>query len=682
MYLFVGKFFCVYVHTTAFTITAVRAASAIRQSYIKSLLRCDIAYFDECSAGSVATQISSNADLIQNGLSEKLGVLFQGLAMLVSAYVVAFTRNWKLSLVVATTMPAVIIAVGITVMIDAKLEAKILEVYAKAGGLVEEALSSIKIITAFEAGDKIQKRYDEYLDQAKGYGMKKGPVLGVQYSSEFFVMYCAYALAFFVGIKFLYEGNGLNGGTIITVLFSVLIGTSSLTMVAPSIGEFTKAAAAATKVFEVIDRKPNIDPLSDEGLKPEPGPGSLQLRDLSFTYPARPTVKVLQGLSMDFEAGKTTAIVGPSGSGKSTIVGLIERWYDTESGSIAIDGINIKELNVTWLRHQIGYVQQEPLLFNTTVYENVVNGLYGTEMDGLPEDKKRELVRSACIEANADTFIQGLPQGYDTNVGERGALVSGGQKQRIAIARSIISNPRVLLLDEATSALDPKAEKLVQAALDRVSQSRTTIMIAHKLSTVQKADKIIVVSQGKVIEQGTHASLLAAQGAYATLVGAQNLHGHDNTGTAASLEDEAPDLSDDGKLLEKQITPLDATGKREEVDISRKLSLFQCLKVIFYEQRRLWPYFLSGAVASIAGGAVFPVQAFLFSRLITVFGLPRDQLQHAGNFWSLMFFILAIGVLFSVRLNRPLPYHCRIPGITSIPQCLLRSNANPRHRIF
>lgn len=287
-------------------------------------------------------------------------------------------------------------------------------------------------------------------------------------------------------------------------------------------------------------------------------------------------------------------------------------------------------------------------MFNDTIYNNVVHGLYGTEMDKLPETKKRELVRAACIEANADSFIQQLPSGYDTKVGDRGGFFSGGQRQRIAIARSIISDPRILLLDEATSALDPSAEGVVQAALDNVSKSRTTVMIAHRLSTVKKADKIIVLSRGRVVEEGTHSSLLEAGGAYASLVNAQTL------GTAAAGDSTNEDQLgieevDEAHLVKSQSIVSEPDKKPEESieDVSRKLSLFRCITIVLYEQRHHWPLFLCGGIASIAGGGAFPAQAVIFSRIVTVFSLPIAQMASQGTFWSLMFFVLALGVLVS-----------------------------------
>lgn len=369
LYLFIGKFVLVFIHTTCFRITAIRATKALRQDFVVALVRQDIAYFDNCSPGIVATTISNNADIVETGLGEKVGTAFQALAMLTAAFIVAFTQQWKLTLVTATTLPLAVIVVGITVALDAKLEAKILKIYGKAGGLAEEAMSTVRIVTAFDAVDKLRRKYDDYLETAKQYGVKKGPVLGLQYSTEFFAMYCAYALAWFYGVKLLLRGEVGTGGDILTVLFSVLIGTSSITMIAPSIGEFSKASAAAEGLFEMIDRESVIDPLSETGKRPEHVNGHISLRNVTFSYPSRPTVKVLDDLSVDFESGKVTAVVGASGSGKSTIVGLIMRWFDPESGSILFDGTDIRDLNVRWLRRNMASVQQVRIIFEGRLHK-------------------------------------------------------------------------------------------------------------------------------------------------------------------------------------------------------------------------------------------------------------------------------------------------------------------------
>lgn len=425
-------------------------------------------------------------------------------------------------------------------------------------------------------------------------------------------------------------------------------------------------------MFAVVDRHSQIDSLSEQGLKPENSQKSdVQLHNVTFAYPSRPNIPILQDFSITFEAGKTTALVGASGCGKSTIVGLIERWFDTDSGSVLVGGHAVTDLNVRWLRSQIGLVQQEPVLFSDSIYKNVAHGLYGTTMDSLPEAEKRELVRQACVQAFADDFIQALPEKYETLVGERGQLLSGGQKQRIAIARVIISNPSILLLDEATSALDPTAERNVQAALDNVSKSRTTIIIAHKLSTVQKADKIVVLSHGKVVEEGTHQELLIAKGSYHKLVHSQRLDndkgvGHfedsQDTECSRSLENEMSDATSpvqkphhfsksgnetSASGLETNSTPDEENEELEGSDITKKLSLIRCIYIIiFQEQRHIWFLFFAGLVSSAGSGGAFPAQAVLFGKSISTLSLPPGQLLvDEGNLWALAYFILGLSVL-------------------------------------
>lgn len=436
------------------------------------------------------------------------------------------------------------------------------------------------------------------------------------------------------------------------MFFCCVIATSSLTIIAPSVGDFTKAAAGAKDVLSMISREPKIDSASTEGLRPDKIEGRIELRNVTFKYPARPTVQVLDGISLVFEEGKTTAIVGSSGSGKSTIVALAERWYDPESGDILLDGHSMKDLNIKWLRSQIGLVQQEPMLFNDTIYVNVAHGLQGTGMETLPEEDKRRLVSEACIEANADEFIRGLPEGYDTRVGERASFLSGGQKQRIAIARSIISNPRILLLDEATSALDPKSEGIVQEALDQAAKSRTTVIIAHRLSTIKKSDRIVVLSKGAVVEEGTHESLIAAEGAYYRLVNAQQLAVAAGTekdpeyDTSRKAFLETAEITTNIDRVETQHSTRSVKSGVNDDAGSQKIGLLKCLGIIFYEHRKLWVWFSCGVFSCVLGGAVFPAQAILFSRIVTVFdpSLPGGrELQKRGDFWALMFFILALG---------------------------------------
>ncbi|EMP26624.1 ATP-binding cassette sub-family B member 5 [Chelonia mydas] len=278
--------------------------------------------------------------------------------------------------------------------------------------------------------------------------------------------------------------------------------------------EYAKAKSGAAHLFALFERTPAIDSYSQEGEKPATFKGGLEFREVSFTYSSRPDVPILQGLSLQIERGQTMAFVGSSGCGKSTSVQLLQRFYDPLTGQVLFDGINAKHLNIQWLRSQIGIVSQEPVLFDCSIAENIA---YGDNSRNVPLDEIQEVAKAA----NIHSFIEELPEKYNTRVGDKGTQLSGGQKQRIAIARALLRQPKILLLDEATSALDNESEKVVQQALDQARKGRTCIVIAHRLSTVQNADVIVVINNGKIIEQGTHQQLMAKREAYFNLVNAQ-----------------------------------------------------------------------------------------------------------------------------------------------------------------
>lgn len=513
-------------------------------------------------------------------------------------------------------------------------------------------MSSIKTIHAFGAQQKIVNRYDEYLQTAHKEGNKKSLLFGILFSAQTFLVMSGTALAFWEGFRLFQSGEIDNVGTVFTVVLSVTLGATSTMLVLPQLQSITNASSAASELFSIIDKPSLLDPLSPEGMQPTSFTGEIQIRDLRFAYPTRPTAQVLQGLDLSIPAGKMTALVGPSGCGKSTLVGLLERWYQPASGQILVDGHDIAEYNTKWLRSNFRLVQQEPILFQGTIFQNVAKGFIG-EQQNLSEEAQMELVQEACLASNAHDFIERLPEGYNTQVGERASMLSGGQRQRVAIARSIISDPKVLLLDEATSALDPRAERVVQDALHRVSAKKTTLIIAHKLATVMAADSIAVMTSGKVIEQGTHSELLEHDGLYAAMVRSQDL------GAEAGEPEfrEEPEEGDDVKeALDRPLTLQRTESEALAKDSGREVehlsagtvgySLGKCIWIMLKEHPDLYLWYLVIVFGGLIGGGTYPAQAIIFSRLINVFTLQGSQAKDQADFYALMFFVLAIANLF------------------------------------
>ncbi len=495
-------------------------------------------------------------------------------------------------------------------------------------------------------------RYDEYLQTAHKEGNKKSLLFGILFSAQTFLVMSGTALAFWEGFRLFQSGEIDNVGTVFTVVLSVTLGATSTMLVLPQLQSITNASSAASELFSIIDKPSLLDPLSPEGMQPTSFTGEIQIRDLRFAYPTRPTAQVLQGLDLSIPAGKMTALVGPSGCGKSTLVGLLERWYQPASGQILVDGHDIAEYNTKWLRSNFRLVQQEPILFQGTIFQNVAKGFIG-EQQNLSEEAQMELVQEACLASNAHDFIERLPEGYNTQVGERASMLSGGQRQRVAIARSIISDPKVLLLDEATSALDPRAERVVQDALHRVSANKTTLIIAHKLATVMAADNIAVMTSGKVIEQGTHSELLEHDGLYAAMVRAQDL------GAEAGEPEfrEEPEEGDDVKeALDRPLTLQRTQSEALAKDSGREVehlsagtvgySLGKCIWIMLKEHPDLYLWYLVIVFGGLIGGGTYPAQAIIFSRLINVFTLQGSQAKDQADFYALMFFVLAIANLF------------------------------------
>ncbi|UKZ76888.1 hypothetical protein TrVFT333_004603 [Trichoderma virens FT-333] len=483
----------------------------------------NIAYFDNLGAGEITTRITADTNLIQDGISQKIGLTLTAIATFITAFIIAYVKYWKLALICTSTIVCLLLIMSGGSNFIIRFSKLSFQSFANGSTVAEEVISSIRTATAFGTHDRLARQYDSHLRAAEISGIKMQVIQAVMIGSLYAVMFWNYGLGFWQGSRFLVNGEA-DVGQILTILMAILTGSYSLGNVAPNTQAFNSAVAAAAKIYSTIDRQSPLDPAAEDGETLKHVEGTIELRSVKHIYPSRPDILVMDDISVLIPAGRTTALVGPSGSGKSTIIGLVERFYNPVSGEILLDGHNIQSLNLRWLRNQISLVGQEPVLFSATIFENIKFGLTGTPFENEPEEAKQNRIEEAAKMANAHTFITSLPDGYGTHVGERGFLLSGGQKQRIAIARAIVGDPKILLLDEATSALDTKSEEIVQAALDKAAEGRTTITIAHRLSTIKTADNIVVIVDGKIMEQGTHEELLCTKGEYFKLVEAQKFN--------------------------------------------------------------------------------------------------------------------------------------------------------------
>ncbi|OJJ00274.1 hypothetical protein ASPVEDRAFT_189111 [Aspergillus versicolor CBS 583.65] len=650
VYIGIVRLVATYIYSSLFTYVAYHLTRNVRQSYLRAAFSQEITFYDMGTSGSISQQATTNGKLIQSGIAEKLGIVFQAISTFLAAFVIAFVKQWKLTLILIFMVPTLLIVLGGAGAVDATIETKILQIYAQAGSYAENILGGVRTIEAFSLRSRVIAKYNSYLQDAHTQGVRKNKIYGLVFGGEYFITYAGTALAFWQGIAMLDRGEVSDLGTVFTVLFSVIIAASTIMQIMPHMVTFSRAATAASELFTLIDRQSEINPFDESGDRPDNIAGVIDLHGINFSYPTRPDVTVLEDFTLSIPAGKVTALVGPSGSGKSTIIGLLERWYNPCEGSISLDGKDISQLNLKWLRTNVRLVQQEPVLFNGSVFDNIVNGLVGTKWEAASKEDQMQRVEEAAKLAFAHDFIQDLPKGYHTRIGERGGLLSGGQKQRIAIARSVISEPKILLLDEATSALDPHAEGIVQKALDSASQNRTTIVIAHKLATIRNADNIVVMSQGKIMEQGRHEDLVSTNGVYATLVKAQDLapaniqnHGSESTSEGSENGEDVDRVQSLAKIGTAQAQKMAALKDRENHDLYDKSGIIRNIWKLIRTTPELWLCFAGTLATCVAGAAVNPGQALLLGEIMTVFTSP--DFVSRGNFISLMFFVMSLGIL-------------------------------------
>nr|XP_023658307.1 multidrug resistance protein 1-like [Paramormyrops kingsleyae] len=657
-----------------FLLAATRQTKRIRERYFHSVIHQQMGWFDIHQIGVLITRLTDDINTINEGLGDKICLFVQYFCTFIASIIIGFIKGWKLTLVILAVSPLHAGSAALWSTIIASLTSKELSAYAKAGAVAEEILVAIRTVVAFNGQKKAVEKYESNLEEAKNFGVKKAIATnGTMGLSQFFML-STYALAFWYGRKLTVdEPENYSIGQVLTVFSAVMIATSSLGRGIPILESIAKARGAACEIYKTIDLPRPIDSSSKEGHKPETVKGDIEFKNIHFSYPSRKDVKILQGVNLVVPRGKTIALVGASGCGKSTTIQLLQRFYDPDAGEITLDGHDIRTLNVKWLRENIGIVSQEPVLFGTTIAENI---RYGWE-NATDEDIER-----AVKEANAYEFISKLPDKMNTMVGERGAQLSGGQKQRIAIARALVKNPKILLLDEATSALDTQSESIVEAALDKARAGRTTIIITHRLSTIKTADIIAGFSDGVVTEQGTHSQLIALKGVYYSLVMQQvatkiQAQRKENNASESSEDDsfdeEEESFEEDPDFEDNQNNDLEEHGTSQNVSLRRTGSFRRRsskkkkkkkkkflkkpadkenkeekvpevpFKRILALNKPEWPYLLIGMLASLVGGAVYPCVSIIFAKIIGVFAETDPEVKRQKTMMlSLLLLLIAV----------------------------------------
>lgn len=492
-----------------------RVVADLRNAAFRRVIALSPAYFETTKTGDVLSRLTTDTELLQTVIGSSLSLALRNMLTLIGAIVMLAVTSPKLTAIVLVVVPAVVVPIIAFGRRVRKLSRKSQDRVGDIGAYVEETINAIRTVQAFTHEEIDHRRFAERVDATFAAASARIRMRSWLMATVILLAFGAVAVVLWIGGYDVIAGRMTGGALSAFVFYAILVAISSGT-VSEVIGELQRAAGAAERILELMGTKPAIA-LPD---RPIPLPAQLQGQPqgrvvfdaVTFHYPARPSQAALHDFTLDIVPGETLALVGPSGAGKSTVFQLLLRFYDPTSGRVLIDGVDIRDADPACVRRHVGLVSQDPVIFGTTARENI--------RYGRPEASDEE-VRAAAEAAAASEFLDALPEGLDTFLGEKGVRLSGGQRQRIAIARAILRNPPILLLDEATSALDAESERSVQAALERLAAGRTTLAIAHRLATVLRADRIVVIEDGRIVARGTHHSLIADGGLYARLAALQ-----------------------------------------------------------------------------------------------------------------------------------------------------------------
>ncbi|AES74614.2 ABC transporter B family protein [Medicago truncatula] len=642
LYLACASFVACFLEGYCWTRTGERQAARMRVRYLKAILRQDVAYFDLhiTSTSEVITSVSNDSLVIQDVISEKVPNFLMNASMFLGSYIAAFALLWRLAIVGFPFLVLLVIPGFMYGRISMGLARKIREEYNKAGTIAQQAISSIRTVYSFAGESKTIAAFSNALEGSVKLGLKQGLAKGIGIGSNGLV-FAVWSLMSYYGSRMVMY-HGAKGGTVYSVGISITLGGLAFGTSLSNVKYFSEASAAGERIMEVIKRVPKIDSENMEGEIIEKVLGEVEFNHVEFVYPSRPESVILNDFCLKVPSGKTVALVGGSGSGKSTVVSLLQRFYDPIGGEILLDGVAIHKLQLKWLRSQMGLVSQEPALFATSIKENILFGR---------EDATYEEIVDAAKASNAHNFISLLPQGYDTQVGERGVQMSGGQKQRIAIARAIIKMPKILLLDEATSALDSESERVVQEALDKAAVGRTTIIIAHRLSTIQNADIIAVVQNGLVMEMGSHDSLMQNDNSlYTSLVRLQQTRNDQSDDTPSIMNRDHMEITSSRRLVSHSSSfnsmthgVVDHNNNDHKYNKKRENVEVPSFRRLLAMNGPEWKQACLGCFNAVLFGAIQPVYSFAMGSVISVYFIEdHDEIKKQIRIYGFCFLGLAV----------------------------------------